>query len=99
MPPSIVITGASTGIGFACALDLDRRGYRVFAGVRNSTDEQRLKEKGSKNLTPVFIDVTDSNSIANAVEMVSETLGNNGLDALLNNEGIVIAGPLEYLPI
>ena len=58
-----------------------------------------MKEKGSKNLTPVFIDVTDSNSIANAVEMVSETLGNNGLDALLNNAGIVIAGPLEYLPV
>ncbi len=65
-PPAVLITGASTGIGEACALELDRRGFLVFAGVRTEAAGQRLREKASSLLTPVMIDVTDAASIAAA---------------------------------
>ena len=53
------ITGASTGIGKACAIELDRRGFRVFAGVRSDEAAQRLRAEASDRLTPVRIDVTE----------------------------------------
>lgn len=97
---SVVVTGASTGIGEACALRLDRRGFRVFAGVRRQADGDALRRQASKQLTPILIDVTDADSIASAVEAVASTLGEEvGLAGLVNNAGIGIAGPLEFLPI
>lgn len=99
MSQSIVITGASTGIGLACAIDLDRRGYKVFAGVRKEADAQKLREKGSERLKPLFLDVTDTTSIVEAVSIVGNTLSGAGLDALINNAGIAIVGPLECLPM
>ena len=56
---SVLVTGASTGIGRACALDLDRRGLRVFAGVRKDADGEALR-KESARIEPVILDVTDS---------------------------------------
>jgi NAD(P)-dependent dehydrogenase (short-subunit alcohol dehydrogenase family) len=97
--PSIVITGASTGIGEASALELDRLGFRVFAGVRSPSDGQRLKSKASARMVPLLIDVTDDESIAEAVGVVAESVGEGGLAGLVNNAGIVVAGPLELLPI
>ncbi len=64
---AVVITGASTGIGEACALRLDRLGWRVFAGVRKDEDGERLKERSSERLAPVLIDVTDAKSISSAI--------------------------------
>jgi NAD(P)-dependent dehydrogenase (short-subunit alcohol dehydrogenase family) len=98
-PPVIVITGASTGIGEACALELDRRGFRVFAGVRTESAAETLQAKASRRLTPVLIDVTDSDSIAAAVATVGAAVGNAGIAGLVNNAGIAVAGPLELLPI
>ena len=66
--PTVVITGASTGIGGACALELDRRGFRVFAGVRSEAAAEKLQAKASARLTPVLIDVTDAASIAAAAK-------------------------------
>jgi NAD(P)-dependent dehydrogenase (short-subunit alcohol dehydrogenase family) len=96
---SVVVTGASTGIGQACALDLDRRGMRVFAGVRRGADGEVLAAQASERLTPVLLDVTDEGSIANARDDVERALDGRGLDGLVNNAGVAVAGPLEFLPI
>lgn len=96
---SVLITGASTGIGEACARRLDGAGYRVFAGVRRSEDAERLRAGASSRLVPVFIDVADASSIAAARAEVTRVLDGAGLDALVNNAGIAVAGPLELLPL
>jgi NAD(P)-dependent dehydrogenase (short-subunit alcohol dehydrogenase family) len=98
-PPAIVITGASTGIGQACALALDGRGYRVFAGVRGQEAGQRLRGRASARLTPLRLDVTEAASIAAAAGQVKDAVGDAGLAGLVNNAGIVFAGPLEILPL
>jgi NAD(P)-dependent dehydrogenase (short-subunit alcohol dehydrogenase family) len=97
--PPVVITGASTGLGAASALELDRRGFRVFAGVRSAADAQRLQAQASPSLTPLWLDVTDPESIGNAADSVAAAVGDAGLAGLVNNAGIVIAGPLELLPL
>lgn len=96
---SCVITGASTGIGEACARRLDRAGWRVFAGVRRQEDATRLREGASARLQPVMIDVTDAASIAAAVAFVRSVAGEGDVSGLVNNAGIALAAPLEYLPI
>jgi short-subunit dehydrogenase len=98
-PPAIVITGASTGIGEACALELDRRGFRVFAGVRSPLAAENLRAKASSQLTPVSIDVTDAASIAASAKVVREAVGDAGLAGLVNNAGVVVSGPLEFLSV
>jgi len=95
----VVITGASTGIGEACALRLDKLGWRVFAGVRKEADAERLKKEGSERLTPAFIDVTDEGSIMKAEETVRAVVGEAGLAGLVNNAGVGIHGPLEFIPL
>jgi NAD(P)-dependent dehydrogenase (short-subunit alcohol dehydrogenase family) len=94
---AVLVTGASTGIGESCALELDRRGYRVFAGVRREEDGERLRSQGSDRLAPVQLDVTDSEDIAAAIKAIGTAAG--GVRALVNNAGIALGGPLEYLPI
>ncbi|MBN1394229.1 MAG: SDR family NAD(P)-dependent oxidoreductase [Pirellulales bacterium] len=95
----ILITGASTGIGKACAVELDRRGFRIFAGVRSDEAAERLRAEASERLTPVRLDVTDAAEIAAAAERVSAAVGNAGLAGLVNNAGISVPGPWELLPI
>ena len=96
---AVVITGASTGIGEACALRLDRHGWRVFAGVRKEADGERLKQQASDRLAPITIDVTDQASIKSAAEVVANAVGEAGLAGLVNNAGITVPGPIEFLPI
>lgn len=96
---AVVITGASTGIGQACALHLDKLGFRVFAGVRKETDGEGLKSKASDRLKAIFVDVTDSESIQRASETVASAIGGSRLAGLVNNAGISINAPLEFLPI
>ena len=96
---SIVITGASTGIGEACALRLDRLGFRVFAGVRKEVDGEALKAKASDNLTPIILDVTEQPTISASAEAVSATVGESGLAGLVNNAGMSILGPLEFISV
>ncbi len=97
--PAVLITGASTGIGEACALELDRQGYRVFAGVRSAADAERLRSQASLRLTPTLLDITDGEAIASTAAMLGKALEGVGLAGLINNAGIVVAGPLELLPI
>ena len=97
---AILITGSSTGIGKACALYLDSIGFKVFAGVRREADGNALRKNASDRLTPVLIDITDSESIDSALKFISGEVGSAGLAALVNNAGIVTAsGLLEFLPI
>lgn len=95
MARTVVITGASTGIGRACALRLSRSGWHVFAGVRKETDAESLRSEDPR-LTPLFVDVTDAASIEAAVKTVQGEVGDR-LDGLVNNAGIVVHGPLEFV--
>ena len=96
---AIVITGTSTGIGRASALELDRRGFRVFAGVRAGPAAEQLRAAASPRLTPVEIDVTDPAGIAAAAKTIGEAVGGHGIAGLVNNAGIAVPGPLELLPL
>lgn len=99
VPHSVVVTGASTGIGAACALLLDARGFRVFAGVRLQEDGVSLQARASRRLTLLQLDVTDLTSIASAVQKVSAAVGDGGLTGLVNNAGIAVGAPLEFVPL
>jgi len=94
---AVVITGASTGIGKATALHLDQLGFEVFAGVRRETDGQALADSASPRLRPLFLDVTDADSIAAAVEEVAGSTKGE-LFSLINNAGLSMNGPLELVP-
>jgi NAD(P)-dependent dehydrogenase (short-subunit alcohol dehydrogenase family) len=96
---AVLITGASTGIGEACALQLDRLGFRVFAGVRKEADGDRLRRQASGILQPVRIDITRIDEVAAAAETIQAAAGDAGLAGLVNNAGIVVAGPLEFVPL
>jgi NAD(P)-dependent dehydrogenase (short-subunit alcohol dehydrogenase family) len=97
---SILVTGASKGIGEACALRLAACGFRVFAGVRRVDDGASLQERaGATQPTPLQIDVTDAQKVAAAAAELKSALGPEGLWGLVNNAGVAVAGPLEFLPI
>lgn len=96
---SVVITGASTGIGKACALWMDRAGWRVFAGVRKAADGEELRNAASERLTPVFVDVTDAASIAAMAAEVRVAVGDDGLHGLVNNAGMATGGVLEFVDL
>ncbi len=95
---SVVITGSSSGIGRACAIHLDRLGFKVFAGVRRKEDAEFLQSESSDRMTPVLLDVTDGASISAAFKLVEE-LSRDGLYGLVNNAGISLGGPLELVPV
>src|SRR5574337_845050 len=71
---AVVITGTSSGIGEACALHLDRLGFRVFAGVRKHTDGEALRRKASPMLQPVRLDITSSEEIRAAADVVRQAI-------------------------
>jgi NAD(P)-dependent dehydrogenase (short-subunit alcohol dehydrogenase family) len=95
---AVLITGASTGIGRACAEHLDNLGFTVFAGVRNPSDADSLRGAGSGRTQPLTLDVTESESIASALRTVDEAAP-AGLAGLVNNAGISVGGPLEFVAI
>jgi NAD(P)-dependent dehydrogenase (short-subunit alcohol dehydrogenase family) len=96
---SVVITGASTGIGRDCALHLDKIGWRVFAGVRKQADAESLRDAVSGRLAPLILDVTDAESIKAAVELIEDAVSPKGLSGLVNNAGIGRGGPQEFLDL
>jgi NAD(P)-dependent dehydrogenase (short-subunit alcohol dehydrogenase family) len=97
---TVLITGASSGIGRATALLLDRIGYGVFAGVRKPHDAERLRGEASVRLCPLTLDITEQAEIAAAAEFVRDRLGpDQGLRGLVNNAGSVEAGPIECIAL
>ncbi|HEU4738829.1 MAG TPA: SDR family oxidoreductase [Solirubrobacterales bacterium] len=95
---SVLVTGASTGIGRATALRLDASGWRVFAGVRKEADAESLRAEASPSLVPVILDVTAPEQIAAAAELIERESG-DGLQGLVNNAGVAVPGPLETIPL
>jgi NAD(P)-dependent dehydrogenase (short-subunit alcohol dehydrogenase family) len=97
-PGAVVVTGSSTGIGRACALELDRRGFAVFAGVRKEADAEALRAAGSDRLRPLILDVTEADQIAAAARLLAKE-SPGGLAGLVNNAGVGVGGPLELIAI
>lgn len=95
---SVLISGASSGIGLSCAKLLAEQGFRVFAGYRNPADATHLKAI-HPNIEPVNLDVTQPESIQAATAYLETQLQGQGLNGLVNNAGIAVGGPLEFLPI
>jgi NAD(P)-dependent dehydrogenase (short-subunit alcohol dehydrogenase family) len=96
---AVVVTGASTGIGRAIALHLDSLGLRVFAGVRREEDGESLRRESSTRLTPVRLDVTDAGQVAEVARTVGDAVRDARLGGIVNNAGIAVAGPVEFVPL
>ena len=96
---TVVVTGASTGIGFACVKVLSGSGWRVFAGVRRREDAERLRSAFGEAVRPLVVDVTDAGAVAEAAREVGEALGGKTLGGLVNNAGIAVTGPLLHLKV
>ena len=95
---NVLVTGASTGIGRAIACYLVARDFCVFAGVRQPSDYDAMR-RDAPALVPVMLEITDSLSVNHACAEITRQVGDGGLYALVNNAGVAIAGPLEYLPL
>jgi NAD(P)-dependent dehydrogenase (short-subunit alcohol dehydrogenase family) len=96
---SVVVTGASTGIGWGCAKVLTASGFRVFGSVRKQADAERLAQELGANFTPLIFDVTDEAAVAAAAKQVDVALRGETLFGLVNNAGIAVPGPLLYQKI
>src|SRR5215510_4438392 len=86
--PTVLVTGAGRGLGSVAAVRLAADGWRVYAGVRNAADAQRMAEKS--NVTPVIVDVTNEEHLAQLPSQLPERL-----DALVSNAGVAVGGPIE----
>lgn len=91
----VLITGAGTGIGRACALQLARQGFSVWAGIRTPEEATSIANVDA-TIRPIELDVTDPNSIR-AAEKEIRSHSDSGLCALVNNAGICIVGPVEFI--
>ena len=95
--PTALITGTSTGIGEACVARLATKGWTVYAGVRREPDGERLRATHTGDIRPVILDVTSRDHVARVVDELAMTVGNAGLQGLVNNAGVGVGGPTEYL--
>jgi NAD(P)-dependent dehydrogenase (short-subunit alcohol dehydrogenase family) len=94
----VLISGCSTGIGRAAAVRMAAEGFNIIAGVRSDKDVQALAAASPDGrIVPVLLDVTDQSQITEAVARARELSGSSGLRAVINNAGIVVAGPLEHV--
>jgi NAD(P)-dependent dehydrogenase (short-subunit alcohol dehydrogenase family) len=93
---SALVTGCSTGLGRSVALDLAARGWSVFAGVRKASDAKTLRKEATGDLTPLILDVAQLDSVEAATAAVAKATGGT-LDALVNNAGVYLGGPLELM--
>lgn len=96
---SVVVTGASSGIGWGCVKVLIAAGFRVFGSVRKQADADRLAREFGANFTPLLFDITDEAAVAAGTKQVADLLGGETLAGLVNNAGVAVPGPLLYLQI
>jgi NAD(P)-dependent dehydrogenase (short-subunit alcohol dehydrogenase family) len=96
---TVVVTGASTGIGHGTAKVLIKKGFRVFGSVRKQADAERLKKEFGANFFPLIFDVTDEKAVKASTADVAAKLFGWPLFGLVNNAGIAVPGPLLYLTI
>ena len=89
--PTVLVTGAARGIGRATALHLAAAGWDVVAGVRRREDGDGL---AAERVTPIVLDVTDADQVAALPAALP-----GGLDAVVNNAGVVVSGPMEGVPL
>jgi len=94
-----LITGVSSGIGYAGAEALIGAGHHVFGSVRTADDSARVMDALGENFTPLMFDVTDGAAIEAAAAQVEDTIGDNGLAGLVNNAGVGVGGPLMHLTV
>ena len=92
--PSVLVTGTARGIGRATARRLASAGWDVVAGVRRLEDGESLKAEAGGRITPVALDVTDADQVAALDDALPAAL-----DAVVNNAGIVVGGPVEGVPL
>ena len=93
---TVVITGASSGIGRSCVSRMSEAGWQVYATVRKAADRDKLQAEGGGNVVPVIMDVEDSSSIAAGAKEIQCQLSRTGLDGLVNVAGIGMVRPIEY---
>src|SRR5580658_10092433 len=93
----VVVTGVSTGIGWATAKVLISKGFRVFGSVRKQADADRLQREFGKGYVPLLMDIADADAVHQAAQKVGSVIGDRNLVGLVNNAGIVVSGPLLYL--
>src|SRR5436305_2759643 len=95
---SVLVTGAFGGLGSATVTRLEQLGWRVFAGVRSGEAIEELG-RGRPTVTAVELDICDEESVAAARDRIAGDLDGCGLEALVNNAGLVVQGPLELVPL
>lgn len=96
---SVVVTGASTGIGWGCVKVLTANGFHVFGSVRKRADADRLQHEFGGAFTPLIFDVTDESAVAAGARQVEAALKSATLAGLVNNAGIANPGPLLHVGI
>ena len=94
---TVLVTGASSGIGRATAVEFARRGHQVYAAARREEVLASLAD-GERNIRPVGLDVTDGDSVQRAWAKIQAETGGTGVDVLVNNAGFALTGPVEVLP-
>lgn len=99
MKPSVVVTGASTGIGAACLHYLVERGFHVFGSVRKEADADAMRNAYGESATPLLFDVTDTAAVHRAAKDVANAIGNTTLVGLVNNAGVAVPGPLMHVDL
>lgn len=95
----VLVTGASTGIGFAAAQAFIAKGYHVYGSVRKQADADKLQQELGKQFSPLLFDVTDGPAITAAAKKVEAEIGKEGLACLVNNAGVAVSGPMQLVPI
>jgi NAD(P)-dependent dehydrogenase (short-subunit alcohol dehydrogenase family) len=96
---NILITGASTGIGYDLCHVLVKKGYIVYGSVRKQADADKLSAELGPGFKPLLFDVTDHAAVDSASEKVFSEIGQEGLAGLVNNAGIAVGGPLQLVGI
>lgn len=93
--PAVLLTGANGGIGTPAALELASRGFIVYAGMRRTGHGAF---DGAPRIRQIRLDVTDPGSVADAIGRIESERGGLGLQAVVNNAGVIVQGPLELVP-